>query len=1233
MGKKKKSEVKNILVNDKLLNTLLENINDIIMIIDESGLILFATPSIQKLTGDTPNELIGKNVFAFIHEEDLLSAQKLLIDVLAADEAQVNIEKRILHKDGTTRYVIGKGINLISNSDIKGILLNIQDNTEKLLIEKSNKMNRILFSNVEEISKVGGWEYVVHSKKMFWTEETYLIHDIEPYSIPSGSFELVEASLQCYPEPGRTILWESFQNCYKNGIEYQHEFPFVTKNGRSIWIQTTAKPFYRNNRIEKVYGNIIDISEKKRNELLAEARLNLIDFSYHSDLDSFLQKFLDEAERLTQSKIGFYHFVEEDQETLRLQMWSTNTINSMCTAEGKGSHYNISKAGVWTDCVITGKPVIHNDYESLSHKKGLPEGHAPVIRELVVPLFRNNKIVAILGVGNKESLYDQYDVEMLTRLADSAIDITERKSYEEEVKIYVEQQRNINEELSSKNEELKKSRTATLNIIDDLSSEIGERKKVLQALSISNKRYLELALQSRTVTWEVDKNGLFVYLSEACEVVYGYKPSELVNKLYYYDFNPEETRSEFKEQTMKNFLTHEPYTNLENEIVTKDGKHLWVLTNGYPVFNSDGDFIGFQGTNSDITERKKTEEELLESKAEYKNFVEKSNEGIYFIQYEEPIDITLPVDEQVLAVINKGVLSECNLAMAKMYGYSKQEDLIGKTMFELYGGNINEINYETTKNFVTNNYQIEDLETLEYDVEGNEKYFLNSVIGVIKDNKLLGNWGTQRDITQRKKAEQALIKSEGRYKSLFEEHSAVKFLINPEDGAIIDANQAASDFYGWSREELKQMKLSAINCISAEELQEAIRKVLKEKKVRFEFKHRLANGTIKDVEVFSSRIEIGGKEHLHSIIHDLTERKIAEKALSESEEKYRKLVEDSPDAIAIYVKGKIVYVNNATLKLMNVQTQDELLGQPVLKFVHPDSMEIVLQRLKKLQNEHESLPIAEEKFVRFDGSTVEVEVKATSVVFNGEKGVQLIVRDISDRKKAEEKIIQLSRAVEQSPVSIVITNLDGNIEYVNPKTIEVTRYSYKEVLGENPRIFSSGELPKEEYKKLWDTITSGQEWRGELHNKKKNGELYWEYSSISPIKDESGKFTHYLAVKEDITERKLAEEELQNQAKFRQLLTEISANYINLSLDKVKYSIHNSLEVLGKFVKADRAYMFDYNNSTGKCSMAHEWCNEGIDSRLNELQNIPLSSEWIESFNKAEALYIPDISAMAGGGG
>jgi PAS domain S-box-containing protein len=131
-----------------------------------------------------------------------------------------------------------------------------------------------------------------------------------------------------------------------------------------------------------------------------------------------------------------------------------------------------------------------------------------------------------------------------------------------------------------------------------------------------------------------------------------------------------------------------------------------------------------------------------------------------------------------------------------------------------------------------------------------------------------------------------------------------------------------------------------------------------------------------------------------------------------------------------------------------------------------------------------------------------------------------IFEDISEQKKAEDELKKISQAVDQSPVMTYITDPSGIIEYVNPKVSEITGYSKEELLGNNPRIFSSGEIEKDEYSVLWQTISSGKEWKGEFHNRKKNGEPYWVMAYLSPVFDNMENITHYIAVEEDITHRK-----------------------------------------------------------------------------------------------------------------
>jgi len=169
-------------------------------------------------------------------------------------------------------------------------------------------------------------------------------------------------------------------------------------------------------------------------EKIISARLRLSKCAVKDSMDDLLQRTLDEVCNLTNSPIGFYHFVEKDQKTISLQMWSTKTLKDFCKTEGKGLHYSIDKAGVWVDCIHERRPIIHNDYNSLKHKKGYPSGHAPISRELVVPIFRGEIIVAVLGVGNKPRNYDENDINIVESFADLAFDIADIKKSTENVK-------------------------------------------------------------------------------------------------------------------------------------------------------------------------------------------------------------------------------------------------------------------------------------------------------------------------------------------------------------------------------------------------------------------------------------------------------------------------------------------------------------------------------------------------------------------------------------------------------------------------------------------------------------------------------------------------------------------------------------------------------------------------------------------------------------------------------
>ncbi|MGB4333524.1 MAG: EAL domain-containing protein [Chromatiaceae bacterium] len=206
-------------------------------------------------------------------------------------------------------------------------------------------------------------------------------------------------------------------------------------DGTPRWFRTRVTPLRdASGRLAGLFGVGQDITglkaEQGHGQRLSRLRQHLLDMVDRDDQELILRTALDVAEELTHSQIGFLHFVSEDEREVSLQVWSTRTRARMCFAEGNSLHYPVSEAGVWVDCILQRQPVIHNDYASLPHQKGLPEGHAPLVREATVPLLVDGRVVAVIGVGNKAHDYNHQDLEILRQILEIAIHCADRQRFE-----------------------------------------------------------------------------------------------------------------------------------------------------------------------------------------------------------------------------------------------------------------------------------------------------------------------------------------------------------------------------------------------------------------------------------------------------------------------------------------------------------------------------------------------------------------------------------------------------------------------------------------------------------------------------------------------------------------------------------------------------------------------------------------------------------------------------------
>lgn len=267
--------------------------------------------------------------------------------------------------------------------------------------------------------------------------------------------------------------------------------------------------------------------------------------------------------------------------------------------------------------------------------------------------------------------------------------------------------------------------------------------------------------------------------------------------------------------------------------------------------------------------------------------------------------------------------------------------------------------------------------------------------------------------------------------------------------------------------------------------------------------------------------------------------------LRKSEIRFRTLIENSTDITMIFDKnGQIIY-QSPSVKTILGYSQEEISGKNFFDLIHPEDIETVKLVFNNIIKYHKTHNNFEFRVKSFNGTFRYLEGTFNNLLDDPNiKGILTNLRDISIRISAEEEIRRLSLAVQQSPAAIMITTEDGTIEYVNPKFTEISGYSFDEIKGQNPRILKSGNTDPVIYTQLWNTIKAGKTWRGEVQNKDKTGNLFWESISISPIIDKKNRITHYIGIKEDITEKKKYVEKIKRANEFYLNLFEDSPTMI-----------------------------------------------------------------------------------------
>jgi PAS domain S-box-containing protein len=428
------------------------------------------------------------------------------------------------------------------------------------------------------------------------------------------------------------------------------------------------------------------------------------------------------------------------------------------------------------------------------------------------------------------------------------------------------------------------------------------------------------------------------------------------------------------------------------------------------------------------------------------------------------------------------------------------------------------------------------------------------------------------DTTEKRRFESELIEAEKKYKELFENAVIGAYRTTP-DGKIIDVNPAFVKMFG-AKDKFEILQMKASDFYADPRDREIFIRALEISDSISNFENRLKRLDGKEIivreHVRAVKDPLGNVIFYEGMIEDITEQKKAEEKLKESEEKYRTLVEGSLAGTYIFQDGKFKFVSGQILSIFGFTPQEVLNTRKILEIVHPEDRKKVIKLFTSNLRGDISKSGFQFRIIKKNGEIAWVEVLNNLINYEGKPALLGTMLDITDRIKAEQRNRIMSQLLLSLNDAVVLTDENGNILEVNDAFCRITGYSKDEVIGKNPRILKSGLHDANFYKEMWNSILTKGYWKGEIINKKKNGELYFALLSISSIKDEVHGLTYYLGIQSDMTERKKAEEQIRYQANLLENVNDaiIAAdlNYRITSWNKAAEKMYGykAEEVIGK---------------------------------------------------------------------
>lgn len=748
-------------------------------------------------------------------------------------------------------------------------------------------------------------------------------------------------------------------------------------------------------------------------------------------------------------------------------------------------------------------------------------------------------------------------------------------------------------------------------------SDITEQKKTEVEQKKSQQKLNSIVNKIPDIIYRLDNNCTITFINNAVKR-YGYSPKELIKTNIFdivhpdykgkalYRINERRTGDRSTKFLELKFLTKNNYSAASVNNKSTDIKNTPVfLVNAEGLYSSakptPNNFKGTQGIATDVTGRKRTEIELYKNNRSLKMLNECNKVLIHarkesdllknicrviieiggysscWIGYAED-DKKKTIQPAAQAGFDEKYFKTINTTLADAEGSDSQISMVIKTGKPCIIPNIlddsefSSVHKEAHKPnhasaialpLINNDdtFGVLNIYSGEPDAFQDEK--VSFLLELVSD--LAYGIVTIRERTQYKQTRQ----SEENFKTIFQNALDVILIIDIKNGLILKDNQIISHILGYEEGYLIGKPFWIL---FPEKSQRSPKDIIKKLQVQGSVlesqKFLRADASVCTMDLTATIIPWRKDKAILATLRDVTERRLAEKALQESEKRYRQLIEISPDAIIVQSRGRIVLINTAGMELLGAKNNEQLVSKPILSFIHPDSLEAVKKQIQCVAKERMAVPFFEQKLIRLDGTEVDAETAINPFTYQNKPACQILARDITKRKQVEKELSRLASVVEQSSESIVITGLDGKILYINPAFEKISGYKLSEALGKTSRILKSGKHDDKFYKNLWNTISAGKSWTGTFINKQKTGGFYYINAIIFPIKDGSGNIINYAAVQRDITSEKKLEAQLYQSQKLEA---------IGQLTGGIAHDFNNILTVINGYAEIALAKM-DYNN-------------------------------------------------------